>query len=59
MYFAQVIYHTLVKPEARITNYLTRYSGITEQLLANVDTRLSDLQRDLRELLPADAIPVC
>ena len=53
-----MVYHTLVKPEARITNYLTRYSGITEAMLSDVDTRLSDVQRALRELLPPDAILV-
>ncbi len=47
-----------MKPEARITNYLTRFSGITEQMLSNVETRLSDVQRDLRRLLPQDAILV-
>ncbi len=53
-----MVYHTLVKPEARITNYLTRFSGITEGMLVNVDTRLSDVQEALRSLLPPDAVLV-
>jgi len=51
-----VVYHTLVKPRHPITNYLTQYSGITEQMLEDVTTRLEDVQEALRELLPADAI---
>ena len=36
----EVVYHSLVKPDTKIVNYLTQYSGITKELLANVDTRL-------------------
>ncbi|XP_057321368.1 RNA exonuclease 5 [Microplitis mediator] len=53
-----VVYETLVKPENKITNYLTEYSGITEKLLDNVTTKLSDVQEKIRELLPPDAILV-
>lgn len=52
------IYESLVKPYNDITDYLTRYSGITKTLLNDVSKRLEDVQKDLREILPADAILV-
>ncbi|KAG6459472.1 RNA exonuclease 5 [Manduca sexta] len=52
------VYEALVKPYNDITNYLTRYSGITKTLLNDVSKRLEDVQRDIRDLLPADAILV-
>ncbi|XP_071574839.1 uncharacterized protein Rexo5 isoform X2 [Temnothorax nylanderi] len=53
-----VIYDSLVKPENTITNYLTRYSGITEDMLNDVTVTLHDVQQTLRTLLPPDAILV-
>ncbi|XP_011160098.1 RNA exonuclease 5 isoform X2 [Solenopsis invicta] len=53
-----VIYDSLVKPENPITNYLTRFSGITEDMLNDVKIRLHDVQQTLRTLLPPDAILV-
>ncbi|KPI97380.1 Putative RNA exonuclease NEF-sp [Papilio xuthus] len=52
------VYETLVKPYNDITDYLTKYSGITATLLANVDKRLEDVQKEIRDLLPPDAILV-
>ncbi|XP_059053959.1 RNA exonuclease 5 [Achroia grisella] len=54
----KTIYESLVKPYNDITDYLTRYSGITKSLLTDVTKRLEDVQTDIRELLPADAILV-
>ncbi|XP_048506126.1 RNA exonuclease 5 isoform X2 [Athalia rosae] len=51
-----IIYETLVKPDNRITDYLTRYSGITRELLEGVTTTLFDVQQALMKILPPDAI---
>lgn len=53
-----VIYDSLVKPDNPITNYLTRYSGITADMLDDVTITLHDVQQTLRTLLPPDAILV-
>jgi len=52
----KVVYHSLVMPPRPITNYLTQYSGITEELLQGVTTSLSQVQEALSNLLPPDAI---
>ncbi|XP_072947380.1 RNA exonuclease 5 [Epargyreus clarus] len=54
----ETIYESLVKPYNDITDYLTQFSGITKALLKNVTKRLEDVQNDLKELLPPDAILV-
>lgn len=54
----KTLYHTYVKPDLAISDYLTRYSGITEELLLDVKKTPSDVQQDLRNLLPPDAILV-
>ncbi|CAG2059391.1 unnamed protein product [Timema podura] len=54
----EVMYDILVKPDNNITDYLTRYSGITEKMLSEVTNKLSDVQKDLINLLPPDAILV-
>ncbi|XP_020297543.1 putative RNA exonuclease NEF-sp isoform X2 [Pseudomyrmex gracilis] len=51
-----IIYDSLVKPVNAITNYLTQYSGITEEILSDVTVTLHDVQQILRKLLPPDAI---
>jgi len=52
----RVVYNELVKPKARITNYLTRYSGITPEMMENVTNTLEDVQEYIRETLPRDSI---
>lgn len=52
------VYETFVKPDNQITNYMTAFSGITEETLRDVTKTLREVQEDLRALLPADAILV-
>ncbi|XP_067951672.1 RNA exonuclease 5-like isoform X2 [Watersipora subatra] len=52
----KVVYKRLVKPDKPITDYVTRYSGMTAEIMADVTTTLKDVQRDLQNLLPVDAI---
>ncbi|KAK9502825.1 hypothetical protein O3M35_011525 [Rhynocoris fuscipes] len=50
------VYESFVKPYNPIVNYLTRFSGITPKLLENVEVRLEDVQRTIREIMPPDLI---
>lgn len=54
----QIFYEQLVKPHNKIVDYLTKYSGITPKMLKNVKKRLSEVQEELRKLLPPDSILV-
>ncbi|XP_008292117.1 RNA exonuclease 5, partial [Stegastes partitus] len=48
----------LVKPQNRILNYLTKFSGITAAMLRPITTTLRDVQDKIRMLLPGDAVLV-
>jgi len=52
------VYHTLVLPRNPIRNYLTKYSGITPDMLEGVTTRLEEVQEQIQKILPSDAILV-
>ena len=52
----ECIYDTFVKPANTITDYRTKFSGITEDILKDVSTTLQDVQEKLRSILPPRCI---
>lgn len=51
-----MVYDTLVKPAAPITDYLTQYSGMTAEKLDPITTTLADVQTHLLKLLTPSSI---
>ncbi|ODQ82146.1 hypothetical protein BABINDRAFT_33398 [Babjeviella inositovora NRRL Y-12698] len=52
----KVLIDEYVKPAEPIVDYLTRYSGISEAILANVTTTLADVQQLLLRTISADDV---
>lgn len=53
-----VFYEQIVKPDRKIVDYLTRFSGITAKMMKKATKKLAQVQEDLRRMLPPDAILV-
>ncbi|XP_075161209.1 RNA exonuclease 5 [Haematobia irritans] len=54
----ETVYESMVRPDNKIIDYLTQFSGITEEMMKTVTKRLSEVQKEVREILPDDAILV-
>lgn len=54
----ETVYESMVRPDNKIIDYLTKFSGITEEMMKTVTKTLSEVQREVREILPDDAILV-
>lgn len=52
----EVVYDTFVKPQEEITDYVTRFSGITKEILEDVSTTADDVQKRILELVSSDDI---
>ncbi|XP_063057641.1 RNA exonuclease 1 homolog isoform X2 [Engraulis encrasicolus] len=52
----KVIYDTFVKPEAKVVDYNTRFSGVTEEDLENTTITLRDVQAVLLSMFSAESI---
>eukprot|EP01080_Neovahlkampfia_damariscottae_P005940 gene5940-9770_t len=52
----KLILDKFVKPSTKIIDYLTQYSGVTENHLKNVTTTLEDIQKELLSIISSDTV---
>lgn len=52
----ETIYESLVKPFGEILDYNTRFSGITEEIMKSVSTRITDVQATLLHMFNSKSI---
>ncbi|MCJ8734680.1 hypothetical protein PDJAM_G00238070 [Pangasius djambal] len=52
----KVVYDTFVKPESKVVDYNTRFSGVTEEDLESATMRLRDVQAVLLNMFSAESI---
>uniref|UniRef100_A0A8C7KE40 REX1, RNA exonuclease 1 homolog n=1 Tax=Oncorhynchus kisutch TaxID=8019 RepID=A0A8C7KE40_ONCKI len=52
----KVIYDTFVKPESKVVDYNTRFSGVTEEDLENASITLRDVQAVMLNMFNAESI---
>ncbi|KAI1230473.1 hypothetical protein IHE44_0009932 [Lamprotornis superbus] len=52
----KVVYDTFVKPDSKVVDYNTRFSGVTEEDLENTSITLRDVQAVLLNMFSADTI---
>ncbi|CAK68548.1 unnamed protein product (macronuclear) [Paramecium tetraurelia] len=55
-YNYKVVLDVLVKPQTKILDYNTKYSGITEDMLSNVTVTLAEAQKMVKSILDEDSI---
>ena len=51
-----VVLDEFVKPKHRIRDYLTRFSGVTKEMMETATLTVEDIQKKIEKLLPSDAI---
>ncbi|XP_073838711.1 RNA exonuclease 5-like [Musca autumnalis] len=54
----QTVYESMVRPDNKIIDYLTQFSGITPEMMKTVTKKLSQVRKEVRAVLPNNAILV-